>query len=274
MDEDAGGVGGEGGGSDGGGGEGSDGSSGNDDGGGGEGVNRVTWTRTSMTNGMAGVSSMVTPKTLLIASRAFVCKATAANPTWLAPPEVSVATTVRITLPAVTVTVSSHAGKKHSSSLHKLALTESAFASYSSTVPPAFSTKVISLADTISLTELGCNGDGGGGDGSGEDGGGGLGGGCKGGGGDGGGKDGGGDAGELGNGEAAGGLGSGEREGGNGGEGDDGGCGGDGDGGGGSGGEGGGEGGGGEGGGGEGGGGKGGAGGGKQNIHFLWVDSS
>ena len=68
------------------------------------------------------------------------------------------------------MTVSTHAGKKHSSSLRKLALTESAFASYSWTVPPAFSTKVISLADTISLTEPGCNGGGGGGDGSGEDG--------------------------------------------------------------------------------------------------------
>ena len=101
VDEAAGGVGGEGGGSDGGGGEGSDGSSGNDDGGGGEGANRVTWTWTSMTNGMAGGSSMVTPKTLLIASRAFAWKATAADPTWLAPPEVSVATTKRNTLPAV-----------------------------------------------------------------------------------------------------------------------------------------------------------------------------
>eukprot|EP00964_Phaeocystis_antarctica_P061174 scaffold36524_cov50-Phaeocystis_antarctica.AAC.1 len=111
------------------------------DGGGGEGASRMTWTRTSVTNGAAGGSSMVTPNTMLIASRTFVCKATAADLTWLAPPEVSVATTVRITLPAVAVTVSSHAGKKHCSSWRKLALTESAFSSYSSTPPPAFSTK-------------------------------------------------------------------------------------------------------------------------------------
>eukprot|EP00964_Phaeocystis_antarctica_P161763 scaffold134340_cov57-Phaeocystis_antarctica.AAC.1 len=139
---------------------------------------------------------MVTPNTLLIASRVFDCKATAADSTWLASSEVSVATTVRITLPALTVTVSSHAGKKHCSSWRKLALTESAFASYSSTVPPAFSTRVISLADTISLTAPGCNGggDGGGGDGGGGEGGG-LGGGSDGGGGEGGGLGGGGDGG-------------------------------------------------------------------------------
>eukprot|EP00964_Phaeocystis_antarctica_P028363 scaffold15995_cov66-Phaeocystis_antarctica.AAC.1 len=125
-----------------------------------------------MTDGVAGGSSMVTPNTLLIASRGFVCKAIAADSTWLAPSEVSVATTVRITLPAVTVTVSSHAGEKHFSSWRKLALTKLAFASYSSTVPPAFSTRVISLADTISLTAPGCKGDGGGGDGGGLGGGG------------------------------------------------------------------------------------------------------
>eukprot|EP00964_Phaeocystis_antarctica_P090891 scaffold58211_cov33-Phaeocystis_antarctica.AAC.1 len=51
--------------------------------------------------------------------------------------------------------------------------------------PPAFSSKVISLAGTISLVAPGCNGDGGGGDGGGRDGGGELGGGGKGGGGDG-----------------------------------------------------------------------------------------
>ena len=123
---------------------------------------------------------MVTSNTLLIASRVFVCKTTAADSTRLAPPEVSVATTVRITLPALTVTVSTHAGEKHCSSWRKAALTETAFASYSSTIPPAFSTKVISLANTISMTAPGGNGDGGGG------GGGGL------GGGDGGGGDGGG----------------------------------------------------------------------------------
>ena len=43
----------------------------------------------------------------------------------------------------MTVTVSAHAGKKHCSSWCKLALMEPAFASYSSTVPPAFSTNVI-----------------------------------------------------------------------------------------------------------------------------------
>eukprot|EP00964_Phaeocystis_antarctica_P164096 scaffold141528_cov96-Phaeocystis_antarctica.AAC.1 len=113
----------------------------------------------STTDGAAGGSSMMTPNTLLIASRVFVCKATAADSTWLAPPEVSVATTVRITLPALTATVSTHAREKHCSSWRKLALTESAFASYSSTVPPTFSTKVISLADTVSMTAPGCNGD-------------------------------------------------------------------------------------------------------------------
>ena len=72
--------GGEGSGGDGGGGDGGGGVGGGD-GGGGEGASRVTWTSTSMTNGAAGGSSMVTPNTLLIASRAFVCKATAADPT-------------------------------------------------------------------------------------------------------------------------------------------------------------------------------------------------
>jgi hypothetical protein len=115
---------------------------------------------------------MVTPNKLLIASRGFVCKATVADSTWLVPPpEASIATTVRITLPALTVTVSTHAGKKHCSSWRKLALTESAFASYSSTVPPAFSTKVTSLPGTISLVAPGCNGgaegEGGGGGGGG-----------------------------------------------------------------------------------------------------------
>jgi len=112
---------------------------------------------------------MVTPNTLPIALRGFTSKATAADSTWLAAPAVSVATTVRITLPASTVTVSTHAGKKHCSCWRKLALTESAFASYSSTVPPAFSTKVTSLADTISLVAPGGN-DGGGGEGGGGEG--------------------------------------------------------------------------------------------------------
>ena len=97
---------------------------------------------------------------------------------------------MRITLPALTVTVSTHAGEKHCSSWRKLALTESAFASYSSTDPPAFSTNVTLLADTISMTAPGCNGDGGGGNGSEEDGGGGDRGGEGGGSGDGGGESG------------------------------------------------------------------------------------
>ena len=95
---------------------------------------------------------MVTPNALLIASRGFVCKAIAADSSSLAPPAVSVATTVRITLPASAVTVSTHAGEKHCSCWRKRTLTEPAFASYSSTVPPAFSTKVTSVAITISLT--------------------------------------------------------------------------------------------------------------------------
>ena len=180
------------------------------DGGSGEGASRVTWTWTSMTNGAAGGSSIMIFNMLLIASSVFVCKPTAADSTWLAPPEVTVATTVRITLPALTVTSSTHAGEKHCSSWRKLAMTVSAFASYSSTLPLAFSTKVISLAGTISMAAPGCNGDGGGCDGGGPGGG-------DGGGGDGGGSEGGG----LGGGEGGGGDGDGcggEGEGGEGGE--------------------------------------------------------
>ena len=162
------------------------------EGGGGDGASRMTGTWTSVTDGAAGASSMATPNTLLIASRGFVCKATAADSTWLAPPAVvSVTTTVRITLPAVAVTVSKHAGKEHCSSWRKLASTESATAANSSTVPPTLSTKVTSLAGTTSVTAPGCNG---GGEGSGGEGGrlggggegGGLGGGSEGGGLDGG----------------------------------------------------------------------------------------
>ena len=184
----------------------------------------MTWTWTSMTDGAAGASSIVTPNALPITSRGFVCKATAADSTWLAPPTVSVATTVRITLPALTVTVSMHAGKEHCSSWRKRALTASAFASYSSTVPPTFSTKVTSLAGTISLTAPGCNGDGGGGKGGGGEGGGG-----EGGGGVGAlpGGYGGSEGGEGGDGEGGGGEGGGEEGGGEGGDGGVGGDGGD-----------------------------------------------
>ena len=135
------------------------------------GASRITWNWTATTDGAAGNSSMVIPNTLLIALRGFARKATAADSTWLAAPAVSVATTVRITLPASTVTVKTHVGKKQRSSWRKLSLTESAFASYSSTVPTAFSTKVTSLADTISLVAPGGN-DGGGGCGVGGGGGG------------------------------------------------------------------------------------------------------
>ena len=96
------------------------------DGGGGEGASRMTWTWASITDGVPGASSMVMPNTLLIALMGFVCKANAADSTC---PAVSVATTVRITLPAVTVTVSSHAGTMHCNSRRKLASTESALAS-------------------------------------------------------------------------------------------------------------------------------------------------
>ena len=69
-----------------------------------------------------------------VASVTFVIdftNATAANSTWLTPPEVSmsVATTVRITLPASTVTVSAHNGKEHCNCARKLALIKLAFAS-------------------------------------------------------------------------------------------------------------------------------------------------
>ena len=107
--------------------------------------------------------------------------ATAADSTWLTPPNVSmsVATTVRITLPASTVTASTHNGTKHCSSSRKLAVTLPAFASYSSTVPPALSTKVTTVALTISVVAPGGSGggegDGGGGEGGGGVGGGGLG---------------------------------------------------------------------------------------------------
>ena len=59
-----------------------------------------------------------------------------------------------------------HVGKKHCSFWRKLAVMESAFASYSSMVPPAFSTRVTSLAETSSMVAPGGNG-GGGGDSSG-----------------------------------------------------------------------------------------------------------
>jgi len=130
--------------------------------------NRMTWT--SATDGATGASSMVMPNTLQISLTGFVCKANAAFSTF---PAVSVATTVRITLPALTVTVSKHTGKKHFNCWRKLVLIKSAFASYSSTPPPAFSTKVTALAGTISLVAPGCNGEGGGGEGEGEGGGGG-----------------------------------------------------------------------------------------------------
>ena len=122
---------------------------------------------------------MVTPNALLILPRGFACMTNAADSTWLAPPAVSVATTVRITLPASTVTVSSHNGRKHCSSSRKLAVTLPAFASYSSTVPPALSTKVTTVALTISVVAPGGSGggegDGGCGEGGGGVGGGGLG---------------------------------------------------------------------------------------------------
>ena len=150
-----------------------------DDGGSeGDGARRRTETWTSATDGAAGASVMLTPNALLISARSFVCKASAADSTWLAAPAVSVATTVRITLPASTVTVSMHAGGKHRSSWRKLSLTESALAWYSSMVPSAFSTKVTSLAGTASMVAPGGKdgggdcGDGGGGDGGGGGGGG------------------------------------------------------------------------------------------------------
>ena len=168
----------------------------------------MTWTWTLVTDGAAGASSMVTPNTLLIASRGFVCKATAADSTWLAPPAVvSVTTTVRITLPAVAVTLSKHAGKEHCSSWRRFASTESVTAANSSTVPPTLSTKVISLAGTTTVTAPGCNG--GGGKGSGGEGGGGDGGGGEAGGSEGGGIAGGVDGGGVGEGARGGGGGTG-----------------------------------------------------------------
>ena len=60
---------------------------------------------------------MVTPNALLISSRGLAVMATAAVTTGLVSPGVvavvSVTTTVRMTLPAVAVTVSRHAGRKH-----------------------------------------------------------------------------------------------------------------------------------------------------------------
>ena len=200
LGRDDGGVGGGDGGGDG------DRGKGGGDAGGGKGASRVTWTATLLTEGAAGGSRIVTPNALLIASRGFVCISIAASSTWL--PEVSVATTIRITLPAVAVTVSSHAGMKHCSSRRRLLLMESAFASYSSMVAPALSTRVISLAGTILMTAPGCNGDGGGCEGGGLGGGEGCG---EGGGGDGGGEGvglgkGGGGLGEGGGGEGEGGV--------------------------------------------------------------------
>ena len=149
------------------------------DGGGGEGASRMNSTCTLVTDGAAGASSMVTPNALLIASRGLVCKATAADSIGVTqrqwPAVVSVATTARSTLPALTVTVSKHFGKAHCSSWRKFASIESATAANSSTVPPTLSTKVTSLAGTTSVTAPGCNGggEGGGGEGGGLGGGGG-----------------------------------------------------------------------------------------------------
>ena len=160
---------------------------GGEGGGGDDGAGRTSLTWTSMADWASDFSSMVTFNNLLISSRGFASKAIAADSTWLSPPAVSVTTTVRITLPAVAVTVSEHVGKEHCSSVRKLASTDSAIAAYSSMVPSAFSTNVTFLADTTSMTAPGGNGgsEGGGGDGDGDggegDGGGGEGGGTLGG---------------------------------------------------------------------------------------------
>ena len=89
-----------------------------DDGGSeGDGARRRTETWTSATEGAAGASSMVTPNALLILARGLAVRASAAVKTGLVSPGVgavvSVTTTVRMTLPAVAVTVSRHAGRKH-----------------------------------------------------------------------------------------------------------------------------------------------------------------
>ena len=112
----------------------------------------------------------------------------------------SVATTVRVTLPAVTWTVSRQRGSWHPSCSRSWPLTASALLSYSSTVMAALSSSVTSVAFTASALAPGVIGGGGEGGGDGEGGGGeGEGGGGEGGGGEGGGGEGeggGGDGGE------------------------------------------------------------------------------
>ena len=114
---------------------------------------------------MVGASSIVKPSELLLCERGALCRDTAADSTWPPSPSVSVATTVRTTLPAVALTASEHVGKKHRSLLRKFASTVSAFAVYSSIVPDAFNTTVTAVPVTVSLVAPGGNGGGGGGDG-------------------------------------------------------------------------------------------------------------
>lgn len=87
---------------------GGDGGGGDWGGGGVDGAGRKTLTGTPSAMVTAGASSMVTPSALLICERGALCRATAADSTWLPPPSVSVATTVRTTLPAVALMVSEH----------------------------------------------------------------------------------------------------------------------------------------------------------------------
>ena len=111
---------------------------------------------------MVGASSIVKPSELLLCERGALCRDTAADSTWPPSPSVSVATTVRTTLPAVALTASEHVGKKHRSLWRKFPSMTSAIAAYSSIVPAAFNTKVTSVAVTISLVAPGGNGGNGG----------------------------------------------------------------------------------------------------------------
>ena len=111
------------------------------------------------------------PSALLSVGRSAVPIDVAADCTWLLGAR-SVATTVRVTLPAVTWTARRHKGSWQPSCARSWSLTASALLSYSSTVMAALSSRVISVACTTSFLAPGIIGGGGEGGGDGEGGGG------------------------------------------------------------------------------------------------------
>ena len=113
-----------GGGDTGGGGDAGGGGSGGGDGGGGDGASRSTATCTDSTDSTVGPSSRVIPSALLSVGRGAARMAATADSIWLSG-RASVASTVRTTLPTVTLTVRMHCGAKHCSCWCKPSLTTS-----------------------------------------------------------------------------------------------------------------------------------------------------